>query len=218
MNTSAEKDFHLDKKTDRRISRTCRQLKGALMSLVLEKGYDAITVEDITERADLGRTTFYLHYKDKEELLLETIDAIADELIAEIDKSPFNIMDLQKDAAAATVSNRFPVYIVFKHAQENVDLYRIILSGGSALSVSRRIHSIIAHTVVKHVQPYVDSGLLKPNIPLDVIANYYAGTIFAMLTWWLENSTPYSIEEIVILVRELMLFGGYKALGYPEIT
>jgi AcrR family transcriptional regulator len=215
MNTGSG-GIQLDKKADRRISRTCRQLKEALMSLALEKGYDAITVEDITERADLGRTTFYLHYKDKEELLLETIDAIADELIAEIDKSPFNIMDLKSDLSAESLSNRFPVYIVFKHAQENADLYRIILGGGSALSVSRRIHSIIAHAVIKHVQPYVDAGLLNPKVPVEVIANYYAGTIFAMLTWWLENNPTYTIEEIVMLVRQLMLFGGYKALGYPE--
>lgn len=59
-----------DKQLDRRVRRTRRALQDSLTSLILEKGYDAVTVEDITDRADLGRTTFYLHYKDKEELLI----------------------------------------------------------------------------------------------------------------------------------------------------
>ena len=69
---------------DRRGRRTRRQLKEALFALILEKGYDAVTIEDITGRADLGRTTFYLHYRDKEELLLEAIDSIANDLIARL--------------------------------------------------------------------------------------------------------------------------------------
>lgn len=52
-----------DKQLDRRVRRTRRALQDSLTSLILEKGYDAVTVEDITDRADLGRTTFYLHYK-----------------------------------------------------------------------------------------------------------------------------------------------------------
>ena len=73
------------KELDRRTRRTRRSLREALFALILEKGYDAVTIEHITERADLGRTTFYLHYRDKEDLLLEAIDTIAAELIARIE-------------------------------------------------------------------------------------------------------------------------------------
>src|SRR5512133_4407009 len=73
-----------EKALDRRARRTRKQLKEALFALVLEKGYDGVTIEDITERADLGRTTFYLHYRDKEELLLESIDSISEELMEQI--------------------------------------------------------------------------------------------------------------------------------------
>ena len=58
-------------KTDRRIQRTRQSLRTALLELIKEKGYDAISIEEITERANVGRATFYLHYKDKEDLLLE---------------------------------------------------------------------------------------------------------------------------------------------------
>ncbi len=76
------------KKSDRRVSRTRRSLREALMSLILEKGYDAVTIEDITTRADTGRTTFYLHYRDKEELLLESINEVVDGLFTQISQVP----------------------------------------------------------------------------------------------------------------------------------
>ena len=60
-----------DEKTDRRIQRTRELLRKALMELIDEKGYDAVTIQDITERANLGRTTFYLHYQSKEDLFLD---------------------------------------------------------------------------------------------------------------------------------------------------
>ena len=61
---------------DRRIQRTRQLLREALFALIVERGYEAITVQDITERANLGRTTLYLHYRDKEELLKASIKAL----------------------------------------------------------------------------------------------------------------------------------------------
>ena len=71
---------------DRRVSRTRRQLRDALMALILERGYNMVTIEDITDRADLGRTTFYLHYRDKDELLIESLEAIAQDLKAQVEQ------------------------------------------------------------------------------------------------------------------------------------
>ena len=64
-------------KTDRRIQRTRQSLRNALLELIKEKGFDAISTEEITERANVGRATFYLHYKDKEDLLLEEFSEMA---------------------------------------------------------------------------------------------------------------------------------------------
>jgi AcrR family transcriptional regulator len=77
-----------NKRPDRRIGRTRRALKEALTALVLEKGYDSLTVEELTQRADLSRTTFYLHYRDKEQLLLESVDVMVNDLIRQITQLP----------------------------------------------------------------------------------------------------------------------------------
>ena len=79
------------KKTDRRVLRTRRALREALLSLILEQGYESVTIEEITDRADVGRTTFYLHYRDKEELLLECINGAVDDLVEEVSSIPVSV-------------------------------------------------------------------------------------------------------------------------------
>ena len=77
-------------KTDRRIQRTRQFLRTALLELIKEKGYDAISIEEITERANVGRATFYLHYKDKEDLLLEEFREMANEKVQVLAEIPFS--------------------------------------------------------------------------------------------------------------------------------
>jgi AcrR family transcriptional regulator len=68
-----------DKKADRRIQRTRRLLQDALVGLILEKGYEAITVQDILDRANVGRSTFYEHFYDKDDLLLSSFEFLRDD-------------------------------------------------------------------------------------------------------------------------------------------
>ena len=77
-------------KTDRRIQRTRQSLRTALLELIKEKDYDAISIEEITERANVGRATFYLHYKDKEDLLLEEFSEMANEKVQVLSEIPFS--------------------------------------------------------------------------------------------------------------------------------
>ena len=77
-------------RTDRRIQRTRQALRNALLQLVKEKGYDSILVEEITQRANLGRATFYLHYKDKEDLLVDVFSEIAKEKSRALLEIPFS--------------------------------------------------------------------------------------------------------------------------------
>ena len=60
-----------DENADRRVQRTRKLLRSALVQLIMERGYDVLTIQDITDKANLGRTTFYLHYQSKDEVLLD---------------------------------------------------------------------------------------------------------------------------------------------------
>ncbi len=195
---------------DRRARRTRRQLKEALFALILEKGYDAVTIEDITGRADLGRTTFYLHYKDKEDLLVESIDSIAAELIARLPPSAFNVADPPSPLAGRVDDT---ILVTFQHAAENAQLYRIIMRGEGANQASHRLHAIIRQIAADLINERRKEGTLRPQLPPDVFANYFAGTLLATITWWLEADTPYPPEEMAEMFRMLFFQGGRKVLG-----
>ena len=202
-------------RTDRRVNRSRRLLRDALMELILEKGYDAVTVEDITERADLGRTTFYLHYKNKEELLLGAIDEIADEL-----KEKANLLIYMRDPsnrpAAAPTGPIHPFHLIFEHAAHSAKLYRIILQGEGANRAERRIREIIAESAQSFFQ-YQRSlqRIPEPPIPVEVISGYLASSLLGFLHWWLENNMPYSPAEMAEMYRGLFFQGVQQILGLP---
>ncbi len=201
-----------DEKTlDRRARRTRRQLKEALFALILEKGYDAVTIEDITERADLGRTTFYLHYRDKEELLLEAIDGIAQDLIERLPPQAFNIAEPPGASTDRIVEDA--ILIAFQHAAENAQLYRIILRGEGATQAHARLHTIIRAKAADLLQERVQARQIHPQMPLDVFSSYLAGSLLATITWWLETSMPYPPEQMAEMFRMLFFQGGRKVLG-----
>lgn len=201
-----------NRRFDRRTGRTRRLLKEALFALIIEKGYEAVTIEDITERADLGRTTFYLHYHDKEELLLESIDTISEELMAQIAPIPPSSWN---DQSIDPFSNpRDPIKIVFNHAAENATLYLIILRGEGAPKAASRVHYIISQKVIEVLHNSVNNGVaIRPSVPEEVFANYLAGALLGMMTWWLESKAPYTPDDMAIMFRKLFFQGGRSVLG-----
>jgi AcrR family transcriptional regulator len=192
-----------DRRTDRRVLRTRRSLKDALLTLILEEGYDSVTIEEITERADLGRTTFYLHYKDKEELLLESISELVDDLVEQTRES--------------TVE---PILLSFYHARENADLYRVILRGEGAFKAIERLRKIVAQTIDEllgealHELAVQENTNIEPLVPMDVFVHYFSGSLLGIMTWWLEEEKPYSPEEMAQMFQLMFFQGALKALGF----
>lgn len=191
----------MEAKLDRRKVRTRRMLREALIQLILEKGYEAVTIQDITDRADLRRATFYLHYRDREELLLSALAETFDELVQQIEP-------LMKGDALGGKTQLETFLVTFKHVEENHDLYRIILGGQGAAPIARRIRDYLAD----HIQQGLSS--LKPEgVPLEVLANYIAGTELALITWWLEHHRPYPAEQMAVMAQRLVLNGALGVLN-----
>lgn len=193
------------RREDRRVARTKRQLRDALMELILEKGYDGVTIEDVTERADLGRTTFYLHYKDKEELLISSLEAVFDELAAQIMSMPQEWRLGENDHG--------PISVVFQHAAENATLYRILLRGQGSVALADRVRDYVTERAQVFFSSLVAELQTTPEIPPSLAANYYAGSLMSMLIWWLENDMPYPTQKIVHHFRALCIGGIASALG-----
>jgi AcrR family transcriptional regulator len=192
------------KKPDRRVLRTRTMLKKALMELLVERGYDDVDVQDITDRANLGRATFYLHYKNKEELLIESLVEAANEITQQIEQLPIEYWSLTNEA---------PILLIFNHAEANENLYRIILRGQGGLVISRWFHEYIATHTRQFLEKQVNMLKLKPLLPLDFIGNYFAGSLLSLVSWWLENDRPYPKEEMVKMFLTITIQGRARATG-----
>jgi AcrR family transcriptional regulator len=206
-----------EKRKDRRVRKTRQALRDAMLALILEKGYDAVTIEEITDRADLGRTTFYLHYKDKEDLLLESISELVDDLVKQISEIPLSAWRLGSDGEGPKPA--MPILLTFQHAAANADLYRIILRGGGALKTTERLRKIINQTVNEFLQ--VKTGkerlVLHAQIPLDVFSNYLAGSWLGIITWWLEQDMPYPPDQMADMFQKMFMLGAREVLGVVPV-
>jgi len=204
-----------DRKTDRRVNRTRRLLREALMSLVIDKDFDSLTIEDICDQADVGRTTFYLHYRDKEDLLLECINLTVDELVAQI--SSVSLSDWQVFAVEpeSGPSLHNPILLIFQHAAGNASLYRLFMTGGSASQTQGRVREIIATAVAQYLRNKFKSEevAINPEIPLDVFTNYFAGSLMGIMSWWLEVGMPYSPAQMTTMFQRLFFPGARIMLG-----
>ncbi len=201
---------------DRRVRRTRRALQEALISLILEKGFEAVTIEEITDRADLGRTTFYLHFKDKEDLLMQAIDSISEDFI----EQHAAILEKANNPESALSKLRLNVdeqiiYHIFDHAKENADLYKVMLRGEGSGKASERFLNIIKNEVIKRMKTI---KALEMKVPLDVFSVFFSGTLVALVTWWLEEEQPYPIEHMVQYYQQLLLFGALDTLKLEGVN
>lgn len=184
-------------KIDRRVQRTRAQLRDALLALIVERGYDDLSIQDITDKADLRRATFYLHYKDKEELLLTVLSESFDGLVRQME--PIHQSDV---LAGKTHVEAF--LVTFKHAEANAKLYRVLLNSHCGIVVANRIREYLAALLLNTLKTVPQTYITTPH---EVLAQYIAGAELAMITWWLNHDMPYSAEQMAQMVQRLTLRG-----------
>ncbi|MDP4103323.1 MAG: TetR/AcrR family transcriptional regulator C-terminal domain-containing protein [Bacillota bacterium] len=180
---------------DRRILRTRNSLRDALFSLMLEQKYDDIAIKTILHRANIGRSTFYLHYNDKEELLADSLDRLFEMLHhAQIMASP-----VEKHEKAIGFS-----LMMFQHAYESRDIYKNLVGSRGWDFVSRRIEDYIVQLIKEEVKPLFKKKS-SSEITLDFFVYYLGSSFISVLTWWLNNSKSITPMEINNLFRKMVL-------------
>lgn len=194
------------KKVDRRIRRTRRLLHDALKELVLETSYENITIQDITDRADMSRATFYLHYKDKDELLAQSLETMFDELVATM-KEPTELNSEKLDGES-------PALIAFKHVQEHHQLYKALLGERGVSYVITREITYLAQIALIRITKILPDEFESP-VPLDMLAHHIAGSLYTLIVWWLERDMPYSPEYMAQTFHNIAIPGVMNALGIP---
>jgi len=177
---------------DRRARRTRRNLQDALMLLIVEKGFERITVQEILNRADVGRSTFYSHFRHKEALLAAGFHDLRDQLRREIDNlaSPPAIFDPIRLAE-----------VLFEHAYHNCRVFRALGGRQSGPVVYHELHRVVGDVLREHLRPPVTAG--EPGVPYPIAAEFYTGAILALLTWWIDHGFPGGPGALIETFRRL---------------
>jgi AcrR family transcriptional regulator len=184
---------------DRRITRTRGVLQHALTALILKKGYEAVTIQDICDEANVGRSTFYAHYTSKDDLKRSGFEHLRKELV-----------DRQRQAQAAPgdIKDRSLGFslTMFEHARDHIDLYRALVGGrGGSVSLGQ-IRKILSDLVRNEFAATVGKESADV-IPRELVVQYVVGAYMAVLTWWLDGGAKLPPKQIDAMFRRLATEG-----------
>ncbi|MCY3977373.1 MAG: TetR/AcrR family transcriptional regulator [Chloroflexi bacterium] len=184
------------KKLDRRIARTRRALGTALIELILELGYDKISIRKLTERADIGYATFYRHYKSKDELLTRYLGSILLEVANEIkpEKSQY---------------------------EQYVEVFKALAKYKDAVLIGLRLpreHQAIKPLWQKVFDMVSDRYLARDEsvIPLKVSVNHIIRSVSELVRWWLTEGQDYSPEQMAKMQSELIIKAAEQVAVVPR--
>ena len=184
---------------DRRSLRTKTMLQHALNSLIRKKDYEAITIKDICDAANVGRSTFYAHYTSKDDLKRKGFDKLRKELV-----------DRQREALTMAADDRdrslgFSL-TMFEHARDHVDHYRTLVGGrGGAVSLGR-IRQILSDLVRDELAATIDKNSADV-VPRELVVQYVVGAFMAVMTWWLDGGAKLPPQRIDAMFRRLATDG-----------
>lgn len=170
---------------DRRVRRTHAALRAALVDLMIERGWDGFSVQDLCQRADIGRSTFYLHFADKDEVLAGAFADLGRELRAQL-------------ARSGTPRPLAFTRGLLDHAQEHLRVYRALVGRRAAHVVQSKIRALVLELVRDDLAPRLAAGARR-----DAAVAFLAGALFDLLIWSIEARPPTTAEEADTLFHEL---------------
>lgn len=182
---------------DRRTQKTRKALKEALVSLMFEKKYDAILIQDILDRANAGRSTFYTHYHDKEALLVASFQGLRD------------LLRNAQLAAPIAPGKRYERVIgfslaLFEHAHDHRTIYQAQAGGAGWVIVSRNIEDILVQLMREEAR-FLFKRRSSTEVPAELLIHFLGATFMSVLTWWVNFKRPLLPKEINALFRELVI-------------
>jgi AcrR family transcriptional regulator len=170
---------------DRRVRRSQQLLREALLDLILEKPYQAITVQDIIDRADVGRSTFYAHFLDKDHLLKSGFENL---------QELFDKFELQPPGPHK--SEFETVMFLFHHVKSFHPIYKALISKGGAEWITQEVQNLVTNMLRRHLKTQLENRKTPEDIPLEVLVQYRSSALMGLIKWWLDNDMPYSAEHM----------------------
>lgn len=170
---------------DPRKVRTRALLRNALMELMAHKGFSSLTIQDVTAKAGLHRTTFYLHYTGLHELLEDCTRTLFNEVRSEVDKA----WDMPHDPAALE-----PVVVnVFHHLERHDSFYRTVLGKQGDPLFRALLQALISELIFEPITQRASRE--DVSYPLEMTLQFYSTGFLGIASWWLEKGMPISAEQ-----------------------
>ncbi len=187
---------------DRRVTRTRQMLRDALFALIEERGYDLLSIQDITERANIGRATFYVHYPNKEQLLLASVKELLEDMGTHM--PPASVPDLLEKQQTLSI-------FLFEHVAAHASIYRALLNERAAAFVMVRLRAAMAARMEVVIMELLTKAQVA--LPSSLLADYCASSLWTVVQWWLKHDFPLSAEEMGQLYWKLINQGLGQTLG-----
>ncbi len=172
---------------DRRIKRTQQLLAKALIALTLEKGYEPVTIRNITERANVGYATFFRHYSSKDALLRDVSEVVLADLNNLFPSGPSDDID------AVGVP-------LFRYVQEHASIILVLLQSRGSSSLLQHIIELASQGALNENQPLEGS-----IVPPEIAAHHMIASSITLIQWWLERDMPYTPERMGAIFHELIV-------------
>ncbi len=181
----------VEAKQDRRVQKTQQALQNALIELILEKGYDAVMIQDILDRANVGRSTFYAHYTDKEALLMSRLDQL---------RGAFEEHFQAVQGISSGVQLNLPLFVL-RYVEHEHQLFKALFGKRGSGKYTSHLHTFLLKFVRDILKSY---GVHLPTYERELVAHYITQTFLSMLVWWVDNNMPCSAEDLYGLLMRLI--------------
>ena len=185
---------------DRRITKSKKALRGALISLMEERGFDGFTVNDLCERADLNRGTFYNHFRDKDDLLAR----LEDEVMADLDRLQGQMQSLTVRELMKYRVRKAPLpFLVdlFGYLREQGDFLHAVLGPGGDVRFGPRLRDAVCTNLIQSILHERYRNNPEPFVQYYVA--FYASAYLGVIQRWLETGMRETSEEMALIAMRL---------------
>jgi AcrR family transcriptional regulator len=187
-----------NKSEDRRIRRTRDRLSWSLIELIQEKGFDDVTVQDVAARAEVGRSTFYSHFRDKDDVFLQHFIGFMQMVGAGLQWSE------------ALRAYRLPLRGVCEHMQAMRSLYDALVRARQVDHMFKIGRIVLAESIEKRIG---DDGRYLHGVSAALLAQHLANSFMNLLMWWMDHHCPCTPQELDDQFHRLVIPGSAAAFG-----
>ncbi|MCY7761831.1 TetR/AcrR family transcriptional regulator [Bacillus spizizenii] len=198
-------------KVDPRIRRTNKYLRDALIALLKEKDANSITIQEITEKADLTRGTFYLHYQDKQDFLFQSMTEVLDDLIRQV-KPETLVEPVSIDEDHPPVS----FVTLFEYIHEHAEYFQVMLSDRGLPQFRSLMAEFVQKRIYEELLSSIEESEKTLQVPKEILISYITSAHIGVICSWLESGMKYSPLFMANQLTRLTLLGPLRIAGIEE--